>query len=229
MSCNKPKKCYEITGKKTKAGKQLYKFTEPTPPTKFTERKVACRRCAACRSKKSQEWAIRCFHESQMYDELSSFITLTYDPEHLPQGKTLVKEHPQKFIRALRDKLKPRKLRYLCAAEYGEQKDRPHYHFIIFGWMPEDKILEYTSNVGSYFQSELITKLWGKGSTQVCYATPATMNPASIQRSGSHTYAAVPPVMSGRRQISTLLEGGMLDRRPTGSSPDRNRRRCTGR
>lgn len=73
----------------------------------------------------------------------SGFLTLTYSDEHLPQAyhretdtwiPTLVKSHPQSFIRSVRKK--GYALRYFTAGEYGEKTLRPHYHLITFGLGP---------------------------------------------------------------------------------------------
>lgn len=44
---------------------------------------LACGQCTGCRLERSRQWAIRCMHEAQMH-KYNSFITLTYDDEHLP-------------------------------------------------------------------------------------------------------------------------------------------------
>lgn len=69
--------------------------------------------------------------ESQLHNDMS-FVTLTYDDEHLPKGSTLVPEHPQRFIKRLR-KRSP-KLRYFLVGEYGTETHRPHYHVAFFGY-----------------------------------------------------------------------------------------------
>jgi len=62
---------------------------------------VPCGRCIGCRLERSRQWAMRCVHESSLYDD-NCFITLTYDDEFLPAGGTLVKRHFQLFIKRLR-------------------------------------------------------------------------------------------------------------------------------
>lgn len=72
------------------------------------DRRLPCRKCTGCRIDSSREWATRCIHESQMWDDKrgNSFITLTYDDEHLPMvgdyEPTLVKKHFQDFMKRLR-------------------------------------------------------------------------------------------------------------------------------
>jgi hypothetical protein len=67
---------------------------------------------------------------------------LTYDDEHLPPNNSLLKKDLQKFFYKLRQKIKPIKIRYFAVGEYGSNKTkRPHYHIILFGYVPKD--LEY--------------------------------------------------------------------------------------
>lgn len=79
----------------------------------------------------------------------SCMLTLTYDNDHLPPGGTLVKKDYQLFLKALRRKLEPQRIRYFVAGEYGEKSQRPHYHFALFG-------------VGKS-QHNLFKSTWGKG------------------------------------------------------------------
>ncbi|MBA7542297.1 hypothetical protein ES705_34618 [subsurface metagenome] len=61
----------------------------------------------------------------------SIFITLTYDDEYLPKNKSISKRTLVKFIKRLRKKVEPRKIKYYACGEYGEKEGRPHYHAII--------------------------------------------------------------------------------------------------
>lgn len=70
----------------------------------------------------------------------SSFVTLTYDEEHIPDCGSLRKRDLQLFIKRLRFNLHPRKIRYYASGEYGEERGRPHYHLALFGVNPEEEI-----------------------------------------------------------------------------------------
>ena len=43
---------------------------------------VPCGKCIECRLEHAKMWALRCWHESLKYP-FSSFVTLTYDDDHL--------------------------------------------------------------------------------------------------------------------------------------------------
>lgn len=110
---------------------------------------VPCGQCIACRLNYSKLWSIRMMEELKNHDK-ACFVTLTYDPEHLPQDNGLHKEHLQKFWKRLR---KECKVRYFCCGEHGDRFNRPHYHAIIYGLSPEDK--------------EIIEKHWQNGLVHV--------------------------------------------------------------
>jgi len=86
----------------------------------------------SCRVSRTREWTVRLVHELDSWDR-SSFVTLTYDDDHLPLYSTLRKEHLQLFLKRLRKNLRGRRIKYYAAGEYGEKGGRPHYHLILFG------------------------------------------------------------------------------------------------
>ena len=96
---------------------------------------VPCGKCAPCRLARVQEWQTRLAFELKSW-KFSAFITLTYDNEHLPLNKSLVKSDLQKFFKRLRKRIYPRKVKYFAVGEYGEENKRPHYHIILFGLDP---------------------------------------------------------------------------------------------
>jgi len=122
---------------------------------------LPCGQCIGCRIERSRQWAIRCIHESQMH-QTSSFITLTYDNEHLPKDGSLHTEDWQKFAKRLRKRIG--KFRYFMAGEYGESSSRPHYHACLFGQnFSEDRIPLKQSGKNALYQSPLLEHTWGKG------------------------------------------------------------------
>lgn len=99
-----------------------------------------------------------------MVDE-KSYLTLTYDNEHLPKENQLQKEHLQKFFRSIRDD--GYKIRYFAAGEYGETGGRAHYHAALYG-IGIGKNSEYLGKSKTGFpmyRNEYIQKKWSKGNT----------------------------------------------------------------
>ena len=101
-------------------------------------------------------------HEASMHDS-NAFITLTYADEHLPYGGTLVKPHFQKFMKRLRERIAPTKIRFFMCGEYGDKLMRPHYHALIFGHDFGDKRIYKSDRGVDLFTSDLLEDTWGKG------------------------------------------------------------------
>lgn len=128
---------------------------------------VPCGRCALCTIKKRKEMTCRIANEASMYAECC-FITLTYAPEFLPLTDgicprgTLRKTDLQGFLKRLRRQLDyhfQRRIRFFACGEYGSKTKRPHYHAVIFGWIPMD-----LHPLGrDSFTSDLIGKEWHFG------------------------------------------------------------------
>lgn len=143
--------------------------------TKYIE--IPCGQCIGCRLQRSREWANRMMMELETTDAPSSFITLTYDNDHLPlsegvnhiTGETemfgnLVLEDLQKFMKRLRAKT-GKKIRYFACGEYGDKSNRPHFHLIVFGYFPEDAKFLRVGRHGeyNYYESEELSELWPYG------------------------------------------------------------------
>lgn len=91
-----------------------------------------CSQCTPCRLNRRRLWTHRLLLESFKHSE-SSFVTLTYAPEFLPEGNTLVPEDPKNWLKRLRFLVAPIRLRYFLVGEYGDETERPHYHVALFG------------------------------------------------------------------------------------------------
>lgn len=137
-----------------------------------------------CLAQKRSDWAFRL--ETELKNASSaSFITLTYDEEHMTLGEgmsgTLLKRDIQLFMKRLRktistymEKAEPwrktsylkiyeKRIKYFIAGEYGEYTDRPHYHGIFF-------------NIPIGFNNkEEIEKAWGNGFVHFGYASPKSI------------------------------------------------------
>ena len=108
-------------------------------PYRVEDNEFNCGRCLSCRIIRKKTWKFRLLLEANSHRE-NSFITLTYDEENLPTGRTLKPDDVKKFMGRLRQRLKheknlPKKFRYFYVGEYGskEKGERPHYHFAMFG------------------------------------------------------------------------------------------------
>ena len=176
MPCTEPMKAW-VHGTH-ESGKDKYVFRQPRDADASDYHLLPCGKCLSCQIDKSKEWATRGFHESQCHTE-NSFLTLTYDDKHLPENGSLDKQDLTKFIKRLRRKIEPLKIKFLAAGEYGkpENTHRPHYHICIFGFMPLDKKYLFTNKHGDpVYTSEFISKIWKKGHitvAQVNYRTVA--------------------------------------------------------
>lgn len=60
---------------------------------------------------------------------------------------------------------KPNKIRVMHCGEYGDKKQRPHHHCILFGFQfPDLKAVDEWSSTGErYYTSEILSKLWTFG------------------------------------------------------------------
>ena len=137
MVCYHPLKAY--FGSKLKSGKRdvVFSFNDSDGTPGFD---LPCGKCQGCRLERSRQWAVRCLHESNMFDQ-NCFITLTYNFENLPKDGSLSVDVVQKFFKRLRKKFPDRKIRYFLCGEYGDMLSRPHYHACLFGFDFDDKYL----------------------------------------------------------------------------------------
>ena len=129
--------------------------------------KIPCGQCIGCRLEYSRRWAIRLMHEHQLH-EATSFLTLTYSPEHLPKNNSLTKGQDGDmtlFLKRLRHHLpNSAKIRYFQCGEYGSLLQRPHHHVCLFGWDFPDKTRYGSSGDHTTYKSEMLDRIWQKGS-----------------------------------------------------------------
>lgn len=89
-----------------------------------------CQKCLPCRINKQRLWTIRLVLEAGSHPA-SSFVTLTYDPEHYPADGSVSLRAAQLFLKRLRRSVGP--FRYFIVGEYGDRTFRAHYHAALFG------------------------------------------------------------------------------------------------
>lgn len=219
VQCTRP-----ITGYQSAPGAPLtFKDTGGQPV------EIRCGQCIACRVTKSKQWATRCVHEASLHQE-NSFITLTYDPEHLPENASLDFKDWQDFMHRLRKRCirhHGKRVRFFAAGEYGTDKTqlhaigRPHFHAIIFGHaFAEDRILkEDKGNDNKTYISEELDTLWGKGLTEIglvtfktaAYVAQYTIKKINGARAEDH-YRRVNPITG--ETVAIEPEGSRQSRRP---------------
>jgi hypothetical protein len=130
---------------------------------------LPCGQCVGCRLERSRQWAVRCMHEAQMHTS-NCFITLTYAPEFIREAKdlSLNYEHFQLFMKRLRKRFTGKTIRFYMAGEYGELRDRPHFHACIFGLDFEDKkFLKRTETGSILYTSKILEELWPYGYSSI--------------------------------------------------------------
>lgn len=120
---------------------------------------VSCGQCFGCRLRRSREWALRSVHEASLYDS-NCFITLTFAPAFLPPGGSIDPTIFPDFMKRLRKRIYPAKVRYVHCSEYGTLLDRPHEHALLFGYdFPDKKFLKEEDGY-KLFTSDLLSSLW---------------------------------------------------------------------
>lgn len=124
---------------------------------------LPCGKCVECLNSYSTEFAVRCMLEAREHSE-NCFLTLTYNNENCPESVS--KRDFQLFIKRLRFSLSQSniKIRIFGSGEYGSQGGRPHYHIIVFGFIPKDLVFLMNTKKGEkIYKSDFISSLWGKG------------------------------------------------------------------
>lgn len=92
---------------------------------------LPCGKCLDCVKQWQNNWVFRMSKEAEN-SKSAFFITLTYNNENLPSSGEINKPEFQKFVKRLRKRYSPTRLRFFGCGEYGSKKGRPHYHLILF-------------------------------------------------------------------------------------------------
>lgn len=150
---------------------------------------ISCGRCQGCRARRARDWAIRCVHEAQCWEE-NCFLTLTYSDAHLPANGSLDHGHFQEFMKCVRERRReacPRLsdhdgswcgrcgVRFFMCGEYGPSTLRPHYHALLFNCDFRDRKMAGKSGSGfNFYTSETLSSLWKFGNATVQDMSPET-------------------------------------------------------
>ena len=153
MACFKP-----LRARKTESGFRVLSKDGPDPGNAS----LPCGRCIGCQLDYSRQWAVRCCHEASLYDE-NSYLTLTYNAEHLPPGGSLEPRDFTLFMKKLRKRVAPVRIRFFMCGEYGDELERPHYHALLFNFDFPDKELLKVDKGQRHYRSDLLDKIWGNG------------------------------------------------------------------
>lgn len=169
------------------------------PPQGTATMQLPCGKCIGCRKRRAKEWAVRAMHESKLHEHCS-FVTLTYDDEHLPKDGSLVPRDLTLFLKKLRERQRydsrvlGKRLRYLACGEYGDNSGRPHYHGLLFGCGFSDKV-----SIGKdLFDSPVLKDVWKKGNVSVGSVTPRScmyVASYSVKKLGVSQYCSVDGVV----------------------------------
>ncbi|QCQ84938.1 replication initiator protein [Blackfly microvirus SF02] len=145
-----------------------------------------CGQCMCCRINKRRIWAHRLMLE-RMCHEHACFVTLTYGNEFLPPAGpsgavSLVPSHLMGFMKRLRSRVAPLRLRFFGVGEYGQDVvsvdgvsfGRPHFHIALYG-LPRCR-WDVTRNYDGFCCDvcELVKATWAKGRIQVGSLEPAS-------------------------------------------------------
>lgn len=160
MTCYSPLNAWK--GKSKTTPSKIKVVWTPSQSYKGERLTLPCGQCIGCRLERSRQWAVRCMHEASLHDE-NSFLTLTYDDQHLPVGNTLVLSDFQNFMKRLRRSIEPKKVRFYHCGEYGELLSRPHYHALLFGYDFADRKLFSERNGNKVYTSGELSSLWENG------------------------------------------------------------------
>lgn len=122
---------------------------------------IPCGKCLGCRLDRCGDWALRCMHEAQRYEN-NCFVTFTFKESPV----TCDVFYFQAFMKRLRrycDRQNLPSPRYFHSTEYGDRKFRPHHHAILFNYLPHDLVLFKYKKTGNLYTSETLSRLWGHG------------------------------------------------------------------
>lgn len=114
-------------------------------------------------------------HEAASHSA-NSFLTLTFDDDHLDPNYSLSRRTWPTFANKLRKAFGP--FRYYQCGEYGEHTGRPHHHASIFGLdFSHDRTPHSKTAAGDQlYESPRLSEVWGQGSAVIGSLTFETAN-----------------------------------------------------
>lgn len=133
-------------------------------------------------------------HEARGWQE-SSFLTLTYDDEHLPLEEntpTVRWADGQKFLKRVRKHLAPARFSYYGVTEYGTRSRRPHLHIALFGYAFLKKREIIQERPHRLWTSPELNQLWPLGHSSAGAITWESCQYVAgyvIEKADRHTYS----------------------------------------
>lgn len=167
MTCYRPHKWFRSVEKHHRTGNAILTRNPLKAINSTNPIHIPCQKCDGCLHNRAQDWATRLMHEAQMHEH-KSFITFTYDDEHLPEDYSVNKRDWQLFMKRYRKELL-HKVRFFMGAEYGPRTFRPHYHAIIFGhaFTGDRKFFRTNEHGDRIYTSETLNRIWGLGNCEI--------------------------------------------------------------
>lgn len=165
MACYHPISAYMSLA----AGRKVIS-TKAKPDSKSI--RLPCGRCIGCRLERSRQWAVRLMHELKSHEK-SSFLTLTFDDDHLPYPPSLDSKLFQRFMKRLRkwqaSCTDDGRLRFFHCGEYGDENGRPHYHVILFGqdFSRDRRFVKKTDRGDDLYESDDLGRAWPFGNAWI--------------------------------------------------------------
>lgn len=158
---------YKSVSKDSMTGKFETSFSY-SPKNDFDVVYVPCRNCINCRLADTRDWGFRLWTEL-MFCKQSAFLTITYDPECIPDYGSLVKQDLRRFHKA--NHKSGLRYKYYQCGEYGSQGLRPHYHMIMLDYWPDDARPVAQSGSHVLYTSAKLNARWGKGQIMIGQVT----------------------------------------------------------
>jgi hypothetical protein len=168
MACFSPLKAYRAAAVNSSGRRSLvWDVRKAISPVAVS---IPCGQCVGCRLERVRQWAVRCTHEASLYDD-NIFVTITYDNDHLPEGRSLSLDDYQLFLKRVRDysvRARGRSFRFFGCGEYGDIDARPHYHILFFDFDFSDKTYWRRAENGErIYRSERLERLWPFGMSEI--------------------------------------------------------------
>lgn len=156
-----------------------WSFSADSAPPGAVGVEVSCGRCGGCQARRQGDWVERNLWEVQASEGVATFVTGTYSDEHLPDNGGVSITDFQGFMKRLRTRIAPVRIRFFGCLEYGDREDRtkrPHWHALIYGWEPPDAVpIEKSKRGWAQWSSEFLEDVWGKGRVVVGQVTPESI------------------------------------------------------